>query len=45
MRGLPQNNKKDNKMSKKSEKLNIMVDNISDEGVDFNSIEPVDDDE
>ncbi|MBD9223144.1 sigma-70 family RNA polymerase sigma factor [bacterium] len=38
-------NKKDNKMSKKSEKLNIMVDDISDEGVDFNSIEPADDDE
>ena len=32
-------------MSKKSEKLNIMVDDISDEGVDFNSIEPADDDE
>ena len=32
-------------MSKKSEKLNIMVDDISDEGVDFNSIEPADDEE
>ena len=32
-------------MSKKSEKLNIMVDDISDEGVDFHSIEPADDDE
>lgn len=32
-------------MSKKSEKLNIMVDDISDEGVDFNSIEPADDDD
>ena len=32
-------------MSKNSEKLNIMVDDISDEGVDFNSIEPADDDE
>ena len=32
-------------MSKKSNKLNIMVDDISDEGVDFNNIEPADDDE
>ena len=29
-------------MVKHKEKLNIMVDDISDEGVDFNSIEPVD---
>ena len=28
-------------MAKSKEKLNIMVDDISDEGVDFNSIEPV----
>lgn len=32
-------------MSKKSNKLNIMVDDISDEGVDFNSIEPVAEDD
>ena len=32
-------------MGKKREKLNIMVDDISDEGVDFNSIEPVEDDD
>ena len=32
-------------MSKKSDTLNIMVDDISDEGVDFNSIEPVEDDD
>ncbi len=30
-------------MSKREEKLNIMVDDISDEGVDFSSIEPVED--
>ena len=29
-------------MVKQKEKLNIMIDDISDEGVDFNSIEPVD---
>ena len=32
-------------MTKKSETLNIMADDISDEGVDFNSIEPIEDDE
>lgn len=32
-------------MAKKSETLNLMIDDISDEGVDFNSIEPVDDDD
>ena len=32
-------------MSKKSDTLNIMADDISDEGVDFNSIEPVEEDE
>ena len=30
-------------MVKQKDKLNIMIDDISDEGVDFNSIEPVDD--
>lgn len=30
-------------MVKQKEKLNIMADDISDEGIDFNSIEPVDD--
>ena len=30
-------------MVKQKEKLNIMVDDISDEGVDFHSIEPVED--
>lgn len=30
-------------MAKHKDKLNIMVDDISDEGVDFNSIEPVED--
>ena len=30
-------------MVKQREKLNIMVDDISDEGVDFNSIEPIED--
>ena len=30
-------------MVKQKEKLNIMIDDISDEGVDFNSIEPVED--
>ncbi len=30
-------------MTKQDEKLNIMVDDISDEGIDFNSIEPVED--
>lgn len=30
-------------MVKQKEKLNIMVDDISDEGIDFNSIEPVED--
>lgn len=34
--------RKEAKMAKKS-KLNIIVDDISDEGVDFNSIEPVED--
>ena len=32
-------------MGKKREKLNIIVDDISDEGVDFNSIEPIEDDD
>ena len=32
-------------MSKKHNSLNIMVDDISDEGVDFNNIEPVEEDE
>ncbi len=32
-------------MAKKKETLNIMIDDISDEGVDFNSIEPVEDDD
>ena len=34
-------------MVKQKEKLNIMIDDISDEGVDFNSIEPevIDDDD
>ena len=32
-------------MSKKSDSINLMIDDISDEGVDFNSIEPVSDDE
>ena len=30
-------------MVKQKEKLNIMIDDISDEGVDFHSIEPVED--
>lgn len=30
-------------MAKRKDKLNLMVDDISDEGVDFNSIEPVED--
>ena len=30
-------------MVKQKERLNIMIDDISDEGVDFNSIEPIDD--
>lgn len=30
-------------MVKRKDRLNIMIDDISDEGVDFNSIEPVDD--
>ena len=30
-------------MAKSKEKLNIMIDDISDEGVDFNKIEPVED--
>ena len=30
-------------MTKQKEKLNIMIDDISDEGVDFHSIEAVDD--
>ena len=30
-------------MAKQKDKLNIMVDDISDEGVDFNSIEPIED--
>ena len=32
-------------MAKKNDTLNIMIDDISDEGVDFNSIEPVEDDD
>ncbi len=32
-------------MAKKSETLNLMADDISDEGVDFNSIEPIEDDD
>ena len=32
-------------MAKKNNTINIMVDDISDEGVDFNSIEPIEDDE
>ena len=32
-------------MGKKRESINLMVDDISDEGVDFNSIEPIDEDE
>ena len=32
-------------MTKKSDTLNIMADDISDEGVDFSSIEPIEDDE
>ncbi len=32
-------------MGKKSDTLNIMADDISDEGIDFNSIETIDDDE
>ena len=32
-------------MAKKSDTLNLMIDDISDEGVDFNSIEPVEDDD
>lgn len=32
-------------MSKKNPTLNIMIDDISDEGIDFNSIEPIEDDE
>lgn len=32
-------------MVKKHETINLMVDDISDEGVDFNSIEPIEDDE
>ena len=32
-------------MSKKHDSLNIMVDDISDEGIDFNNIEPVEEDE
>ena len=34
-----------NAMVKKHETINLMVDDISDEGVDFNSIEPIEDDE
>ena len=30
-------------MVKQKDKLNIMIDDISDEGVDFNSIEPIED--
>ena len=30
-------------MVKQKERLNIMIDDISDEGVDFHSIEPVED--
>ena len=32
-------------MARKTETLNLMADDISDEGVDFNSIEPIEDDE
>ena len=32
-------------MSKKTDTLNIIADDISDEGIDFNSIEPIDDDD
>lgn len=32
-------------MGKKSDTLNIMIDDISDEGVDFNSIDPVEEDD
>lgn len=32
-------------MAKKSDTLNIMIDDISDEGVDFNSIEPIEEDD
>ena len=32
-------------MGKKTDTLNIMVDEISEEGVDFNSLEPIEDDE
>ena len=32
-------------MAKKSDTLNLIIDNISDEGVDFNSIEPVEEDD
>lgn len=32
-------------MGKKSDTLNIMIDDISDEGIDFNSIDPVEEDE
>lgn len=32
-------------MGKKSDTLNIIIDEISEEGVDFNSIEPIEDDE
>ena len=31
-------------MAKKSDTLNLIIDDISDEGVDFNSIEPVEED-
>ena len=32
-------------MAKKSDTLNLIIDDISDEGVDFNSIEPVEEDD
>jgi len=32
-------------MSKKNDTINIMIDDISDEGVDFNSIEPIEEDD
>ncbi len=32
-------------MAKKTETLNLMIDDISDEGVDFNSIEPIEEDD
>ena len=32
-------------MAKKSDTLNLMIDDISDEGVDFNSIEPIEEDD